>query len=230
MAKNILFIGEHDKTDLLFYLGKALSIQHKVLLVDATSSHRYEYVYPKIEGTQDIVQHASIDIIEDITGHDELEKILSQNELRDEYDYLLVDIDRRDALSKWPDVDQYFLVTSYENSCVQRNKSLLESFFEGKLKSELLPVHRIIYEVSGTFNEEYLNELYDIFPIDWKEDFFYYPEENDMKIRIRNQVSSMIQVKGLTKEYTKMLKQVIALILEQDIKSINSLWKEVERR
>lgn len=226
MGKIILFIGAYDKTDMLFYIGKVLSTNnHRVLLVDMTSNQDYEYVYQKIQGTSGILQHDNLDIIENVIDY----KHLIANTLGQEYDFILVDIDREEALHNWPEADHYFLVTSYDNRSVKGNEKLLESFFRERQKSELLPMYRIINEVNATFTEEYLDELYDKFPIDWKTDFIFYPDERDMKLKIRNQHLSHTILKGLSKDYKEVLKQVAGVIMDNDLKSMSLIFKQAER-
>lgn len=222
--KQVLFIGDYEKTDLMFYISKLISIDHKVLLVDATQYGRYKYVYPKID-QMNFNQHENIDIIENIVDVVELKHHLENKN----YDFVLVDIDNPNALQKWPAADEYFMVTSYEKPVLQHNLTLMECFFHEKSISELIPISRIIYETGDSPGIEFINDLFDKYPIDWKEAYVYYPDERDMIQKIKNQYSSKIQLKGLSPEYKKVLKQISAEILNLKFSEVKLLWKQAER-
>ncbi|WP_186327633.1 hypothetical protein [Paenibacillus sp. Y412MC10] len=45
--KQVLFIGEYDKTDMMFYLSKLISMEHSVLLVDVTQNRDMNTATPR---------------------------------------------------------------------------------------------------------------------------------------------------------------------------------------
>lgn len=224
--KQILIIGDMDKSDMMFYLCKLISLDHRVLLADVTRSHRYEHAYPKIEMEAVIRQHDQFDIAENVRDYTQLESIVSE----DNYDFVLVDIDSEEAIRNWPEADMYFLATTYENGQLQTNLKLLEACFQAGTASKLYPISRIICEVADTLSEDYLDELYDKVPIQWKTSFVYYPEERDLTRRINNQWSSKVILKKLSGEYKKVLTGVTESILDMGTAGVAKLWKRAERR
>ncbi|MFB4321656.1 hypothetical protein RB298_04865 [Priestia sp. BR_2] len=224
--KQILFIGDLDKTDLLFYAAKIASLEKDVLIADFTQSKRYEHAYPKVENGEIIQQHDRFDVAEGLENYSDLEAIL----MKHSYDIVLIDVDRETSLKNWPASDLHYLVTSYENPVIQKNLKLIESFFHEKSASDLFSITKIIHEVHGTLNEDYINDLLDKYPIHWDESLTYYPDERDLTRKISNQYTSTVKVKGLSGPYKEVLKSITAKILDRNIKEISSLWKQAERR
>ncbi|MCK6078273.1 hypothetical protein [Paenibacillus silvae] len=224
--KQILVIGHYDKTDLMMYLGKMLSIDHKVLLVDATRHRDYEYVFPKMDETLSLHTHDQFDVLEDIHSYESLKKNLGDSQ----YDFVLIDCNDEHALESWPEVDYVYVVTSYENPVIQKNVKLIRAYFQGeKLSSVKLPVTKVIYEVSNHLDEIYLNSLLDDLPLSWKESLIYYPDERDQTLKIINQYKSTVMVKRMSSPYKLVIKQVIEFISGQEMSKVNALWKRAER-
>ncbi|AWP25203.1 MULTISPECIES: hypothetical protein [Paenibacillus] len=224
--RQVLFIGDLDKTDLLFYIAKLISLDKKVLIADYTLTKRYEFAYPKVEMCEAIQQYDYFDVAEGLNKYSDLESILNKHD----YDIVLVDIEKEQSLKNWPNADSLYLITSYENPVIQRNLKLTESFFHEKLASELVPVTKIIYEVHGTLNEDYINDLMDKFPIHWEETLIFYPDERDLTRKISNQYSSSVKLKGLSGPFKEVIKSVAGKILDSNSKETNVLWKQAERR
>ena len=62
--KKIGFIGAYDKTDLIIYIAKILTVlNQKVLVIDATINQKARYVVPVINPTTEYVtEYEDIDI------------------------------------------------------------------------------------------------------------------------------------------------------------------------
>ncbi|OAB38439.1 hypothetical protein [Paenibacillus glacialis] len=223
--KQILFMGEYDKTDMMFYLGKLISLEHKVLIVDVTKTHRYEYSYPKISMDVGLHQHEQLDVIENISNYTQLQEILTNHE----YDYILVDIDSEESLEHWPVADQYFLMTSYENPVIQRNLKLVEALMKNRTDSDSIRVSKVICEVNVNLNEDYLDMVFGELGIEWNESYVYYTDERDLILKINNQQKSTISIKKLSGEYKKALKRMVVTIIDSELRSVNTLWKQAER-
>lgn len=221
--KQILFIGAYEKSDILFYVAKLLSVEHSVLILDVTVHADYEYAYPKVEGQDGVRQHDRFDVIENATleTYQELQK-------ESKYDLVLVDISRKDELQRWPAADQYYLVTSHDNAVMQRNEFLMNTFFQDKSQSDLIPVHKLIQE-SAVFPEEVIQETFTKHPIDWKESFIFYPDERDLESKYMNQHLSMLHTKKLSGDLKSALQRVAAQILGMTPKEAKGLWKQAER-
>ena len=224
--KQILVIGHYDKTDFMMYLGKMLSMDHKVLLVDATRHRDYEYVFPKVDDSLTLHTHDQFDVMEDIHSYEDLQHKLSASE----YDFVLIDCNDENKLESWPTADFVYVVTSYENPVIQKNVNLIRAYFQGeKLSAVNMPVTKVIYEVSNHLDETYMNSLLDDLPITWKESLIYYPDERDQTLKIINQYKSTVMVKRMSNSYKLVIKQVVEFILGQEMSKVNALWKRAER-
>ncbi|PQP80366.1 hypothetical protein C0Q44_28560 [Paenibacillus sp. PCH8] len=223
MMKQVVFIGAFEKSDILFYIAKLLSIHHRVAVVDVTSNADYRYAYPKIPEQTGTQQHDRFDVIENMT----LEKY-EQLMIEDSYDFALIDISYKEELQRWPNADQYFLVTSHDNAVIQRNVELMDYFFQGKSQSDLVPMFKLIQE-STKYTEQVINELFEMHPIDWKETFVFYPDESDLESKHMNQHLSMLHIKKLSGELKSALQGVLGQLLEQTTKEMKVLWKQAER-
>lgn len=226
--KQILFIGKTDKTDLLFYISNLIALKNKVLLVDATKQHNYEYTYPKVEMEASVTQHDLFDITERVANKTQLEAIIADAD--ESYDYIFIDIDDLKSINEWYGADRYVLVTTYDNREIQTNLVLLEALFAGKEVEEQIPFTRLICEAGQTFHEDYLDTVYEKLPITWVDTLIYYPDERDITARINNQGKSKLDVSRLSKEYKKVLIQVAASILDLNFNDIRLWWRQLERR
>ncbi|WP_110931523.1 hypothetical protein [Paenibacillus bouchesdurhonensis] len=224
--KQILFLGHYDKTDMMFYLGKLISMEHSVLIADATESKRYEYAYPKLDIEEDIHQYDGFDVMENVHSPTQLKERIAETS----YDYVLIDIDHLKNIQEWRSDDPLFLVTSLDNSVLQRNCQMLNVLLEQSEASELKPITRIVQRATDAFTEEYLDELLNHLPIQWHDTFVYYVDERDSARKIHNQFSNQISMSKLSGEYKSVLKQMASAILEIDDKEAGRLWKRTERR
>lgn len=223
--KQVVFIGDCDKTDLLFYVCKLLGMEHEVLLADMTRSGRYRYAYPKVEMEVEIHQYDTFDIAEsapDLTA-------ISEITASDAYDYVIVDVDDPGKIGSLVSLDEFYLVTSYDNPSIQENKALLEALVRNLPKEELITMTKALCEVEHTFTEEFLIQQYDHLPIEWMEPLIYVPDERDLSRKINNQFSSTVQLKRLSPEYKLVIKSIVESILGIEPKQMNALWKKAER-
>ncbi|BFH60129.1 hypothetical protein [Paenibacillus azoreducens] len=223
--KQIVFIGDCDKTDLLFYVCKLLGMEHEVLLADLTRSGRYRHTYPKMEMEAEIHQYDNFDIAEsvpDITG-------ISELTASNAYDYVIVDIDDPFKIGGLASLNDFYLVTSYDNHSIQENKVLLEALVRELSKDRLVTMTKVICEVEHTFTEDFLVQQYDHLPIEWREPLIYVPDERDLSRKINNQFSGTVQLKRLSPEYKLVIKSIVESILGIEAKQAHALWKQAER-
>ncbi|PAD71343.1 hypothetical protein [Paenibacillus campinasensis] len=223
--KQILFVGQYDKTDLLFYLAKVLSQSKKVLIADY-SGGRYEFAFPKIEMDSDLQEYDGFDVRENLKDYDSLQALLQESS----YDIVLIDQERSETLKKWPAADHYYLVSSYDNPTMMQNVRLIHSFFEDKPVAELFTFRKILYEVHDTNNETFINDLMEKYPIHWEESLTYYPDERDLTLKIKNQFSNSVRMKGLSRPYKDVIKTIVSDILEISLKETITMMKQIERR
>ena len=94
--ETIGFIGSYDKTDLIIYIAKVLTIAgKKVLVIDDTIEQKAKYVVPVINPTKAyITEFEKIDVSVGFSNFEEIEKYLGLSEGKElEYDICLIDID-----------------------------------------------------------------------------------------------------------------------------------------
>lgn len=94
--KKIGFIGAYDKTDLIVYLAKILTVlKHKVLVVDATINQKARYIVPAINPTTCYVtDFEDIDIAVGFSSIEDIKRYLGLADDQEmEYDIILVDTD-----------------------------------------------------------------------------------------------------------------------------------------
>ena len=91
--KKVAFIGAYDKTDMLIYLAKILTLMNKkVLLVDNTTLKKSRYIVPTMTPTAKYVTtYDGIDIAIGFCDMQDLQEYLGIANF-DEYDYIVGDI------------------------------------------------------------------------------------------------------------------------------------------
>ncbi|KGP79594.1 MULTISPECIES: hypothetical protein [unclassified Paenibacillus] len=223
--KQILVMGHYDKTDFMMYLSKLLSMEHRVLLVDASRNKDYEFVFPKMDPTLKVHEHDQFVILEEIHSHSELMLHLENNH----YDFVLIDCDNETALKEWPEVDLVYMVTSYENPVIQRNLKLIHSYFQGDKLTANIPVMKVIHEATNHLDEQYINSLMDDLSLSWRESLVYYSDERDQTLKIINQYKNTVMVKRMSSSYKLVIKQAVEFILNTEMSKVNALWKRAER-
>ncbi|NGZ74495.1 hypothetical protein [Saccharibacillus alkalitolerans] len=220
--KKAIFIGDRDKTDLLFYLAKTLAgAERKVLIVDATAGKSYEFAYPALEVPGVPQEYDGFEVWIPSEG-------IVPGEYA-EYDFVLYDTDDPRLLPRLPEADFRFLALGCEHTSVRRSVRLMESFFAERPLSELCPFRKLLIEGAREPGEAYINEQFEVFPIDWKETFVYYPDERDLAVKIGNQYAGRLKMKGISSEMKKAIQGIAAVLLESEGRETRKLWKKAER-
>lgn len=220
--KRAIFIGDRDKTDLLFYTAKTLAESGlRVLIVDATALQSYEFSYPVLDVPGQAQEYDRFEVWIPARG----EQVVAHAD----YDFVLYDTDNPFRLAELPEVDHRFLVFGCEQTSIRRSIRLLESFFAERPIAELSAFHKVWIEGAREPGEAYINEQFEAFPIDWKESFVYYPDERDFAVKIANQYASSVKLKGLSAELKHTVQGIVSLLLEQDGRETRKLWKKAER-
>ncbi len=123
--KKYVFVGSYDKTDMLIYASKILSLMgKKVILVDTTILKKSRYVVPTmVQENQYITSYEDIDVA---IGFDSFEAIKKYQKDKfgkeTEYDVAILDIDRAIAYQKFgiTKQDTHFFVTSFDMYCLKK--------------------------------------------------------------------------------------------------------------
>ncbi|MDK8181833.1 hypothetical protein [Paenibacillus sp. UMB4589-SE434] len=225
--KIVQFIGASDKTDFLLYICKLIASNgHKVLLVDATLLQDYEFAFPRVEGDLQVHEYDDFDVIHGCGSAADVQNYFMQKEADFNYEYMIIDSNNSLHVDGW-EADRLILYNTMENIHNIRNLGILDQYFSKYVKDELVLVSKIMNGVVCSINEEYIDSLYDGYPIQWDEPTHYLiPDERDYAIKIDNQYRSVIQLKGLTRTYRKALIGVLKMILELPDKEVHRIWKK----
>ncbi|WP_172250860.1 hypothetical protein [Saccharibacillus deserti] len=217
-----VFIGDCDKSDLLFYLGKlAAEAGRKVLIVDYTLHRNYEFSFPALDMPGEPQEYDGFEVWIPADG--------IQPGRRTDYDLVLYDTDDPRRLPQLPESACRFLVTGCEQTSVRRGIRLLEHFFADRPIAELCAFRKVLIEGASEPGEAYFSEQFEPFPVDWKESFVYYPDERDLALKIGNQYAGRLKLKGLSPEMKKAVQGIASVLLEKEQKEIRKLWKRAER-
>ena len=208
--KEVGFIGAFDKTDLIIYIAKILTVLgKKVLMADTTITQKARYVVPALNPTLSyITEFEEIDIA---VGFNNLEEIAeySNKEINQlEYDYVLVDIDNaKSAMNYRIDTAvQNFFVTSFDTYEVRRGLEVLSEFPTPIKMTKVLFSKEVTKE-----DDDYLNYLSLGSKVMWEDERIYFPlEMGDKTAIINNQKVSKIRFDNLTSMYKEGLEYIVA--------------------
>ncbi len=208
--KEVGFIGAFDKTDLIIYVAKILTVLGKrVLIADTTITQKAKYVVPALNPTLSyITEFEEIDIA---VGFNNLESIAEYtnrpiNQL--EYDYILVDIDNAKSAMNFgiERAVQNFFVTSFDTYEVRRGLEILSEFPTPIKMTKVLFSKEVTKE-----DDDYLNYLSLGSKVMWEDDRIYFPlEMGDKTAIINNQKVSKIRFDNLTNMYKDGLEYIVA--------------------
>ncbi|MCL6663457.1 MULTISPECIES: hypothetical protein [Paenibacillus] len=221
--KKTYFIGDYEKSDLLFYLAKVLSITRRVLLVDATKKQNYQYLFPRIDYEPGIVTYDGFDVF---TG--------SEDELKKQrlgiYDHVIYDIDDPERLPAYRSTHRFFFVTSMDITSIVRGEHLIQAFTEPLEASDALPFYKLLIEDARQPGEAYIDETLAAYPITWEESLGYTPDDRDRMQKIDNQYSGKLHMKRLTSAMRNLVTDLVQITEGTNAKLASQLYKQAERR
>lgn len=225
--EKISFIGGYDKTDLLIYIAKTLTVSgKKVLIIDTTSLQKARYIIPTIAPTVTYVtEYEQIDVAVGFRRLDILLNYLGKdNESELEYDYIFIDIDSSEAVMNFEigtGTKNYF-VTAFDLYSIKRGLEALEDL------EAPIPLTKVIFsrEISKS-EDEYLEYLAMGSKVLWNDYKIYFPlEQGDQSAIIDNQRVSKIKFGNLSSQYRDSL-TYIAEDISNEINS-NKLKKVIK--
>lgn len=228
--KKYVFMGAYDKTDMLIYAAKILTLMgKKVILIDTTLLKKSRYIVPTmVQEKQYITTYEDIDVAIGFESLDAIkqykQKILGQAM---QYDIALLDIDRGIAYQKFgiSSEDRHFFVTSFDIYNLKRGVQILAQVQPG------VKVTKIYYTKSMSSEEDqYLNYLSKNYKIKWDEkDVIFFPfETSDLNAIYINQRSEKIQTKGLSNVYIDSLLYLVEQIAEEGNGKVKKAYKMME--
>lgn len=232
--ETIGFIGSYDKTDLIIYIAKVLTITgKKVLVIDDTIEQKAKYVVPVINPTKAyITEFEKIDVSVGFSNFEEIEKYLGiPKEKELDYDICLIDIDNAKSFEKFNMINssKNYFVTSFDLYSLKRGLEIINDLKEPTRLTKIIYSKDILKE-----ENEYLNYISLGTKAIWNEKYILYmPIDNgDQSIIIENQRISKIGIKRLSNQYKDGLRYIAVDILgdekESEVKkAFRILEKEV---
>ena len=200
--RKIGFIGAYDKTDLIIYIAKILTImKKKVLVIDSTLTQKARYVVPVINPTKEyITEYEDIDIAVGFSNLEDIKKYLALADTQElDYDYVMFDVDDIEGFQnfKLQEAEKNYFVTSFDNYSLKKGLEILSGLKEVLKLKKILFASQILKE-----EDDYLNFLSLGYKIMWDEERIYFPIENgDLNVIYENQRVAKIKFKKLSIQY-----------------------------
>lgn len=226
--KKVAFIGGYDKSDLILYIGKILSVlKKKVLIIDTTQVAKIQYIVPTMTPTKKYV-----------TTYDGIDIAIGFESLRDlkdylciggefDYDYVLIDLDSSNAYTKFElaAADVHFFVTSFDVYSVQRGVDVLRAI--------TIPtqISKVIFTKNPESEEnEYLDFVTFSYKVKWKEDIIYFPfDTEDFYTIFENQRFSKVRFSGLSSQYMDCMTYMVEILSGASKGEIRKAVKIIDR-
>lgn len=210
--KQVGFVGAFDKTDLIIYIAKILTVLGKrVLIADTTITQKAKYVVPALNPTLSyITEFEEIDIAVGFKNVEAIANYTNRSIETLEYDYLLLDIDSAESAMNFR-IDrsvQNFFVTSFDTYDIRRGIEILNQF------QNPIKMTKVIFSKEVTKeDDEYLNYLSLGAKVMWEDDRIYFPlEMGDKTAIINNQKVAKVRFENLTSMYKDGMEFIIAKI------------------
>ncbi|HJJ12302.1 MAG TPA: hypothetical protein OIM48_03225 [Clostridiaceae bacterium] len=210
--KQVGFVGAFDKTDLIIYIAKILTVLGKrVLIADTTITQKAKYVVPALNPTLSyITEFEEIDIAVGFKNVEAIANYTNRSIETLEYDYLLLDIDSAESAMNFR-IDrsvQNFFVTSFDTYDIRRGIEILNQFQNPIKMTKVLFSKEVTKE-----DDEYLNYLSLGAKVMWEDDRIYFPlEMGDKTAIINNQKVAKVRFENLTSMYKDGMEFIIAKI------------------
>lgn len=228
--KRYVFIGAYDKTDMLIYVAKILTMMgKKVMLIDTTLLKKSRYIVPTmVQEKQYITTFEDIDIAIGFESFDairEYQEKITGKAL--DYDIVLLDIDRAIAYQKFgvQREDRHFFVTSFDVYNLKRGVQVL-AYIHKDVK-----VTKIYYTKSMLAEEDdYLNYLAKDYKINWdKKNIMFFPFETaDLNAIFANQRTGRISFKGLSSVYIDSILFLVEDISGEGNSKVKKAYKMID--
>ena len=210
--KRIGFIGAYDKTDLILYIAKILTVlKKKVLIIDATINQKARYIVPVINPTlKYVTDFEDIDIAVGFENTTEIKEYLGVSPDKEmEYDVIMIDCDNSTKFESYniKESQKNYFVTSFDVYSLKKGLEMLIDLKEPVSLTKILFSKDMIKE-----EDDYLNFLSLGYKIVWNENRIYFPVENgDLDVIYENQRVAKIKFKRLSIQY----KDSLAFIAEE---------------
>ena len=222
--KKIGFMGAYDKANFITYTAKVLNLlDYKVLVVDASCIQKIKYIIPSINPTKSyITSFENIDFAVGFDGWKEVEIYIGvsfdtndeENQNKDMYDYVLIDIDSPEKLENFEmeDAEKNYFVTSFDMFSLKKGINI----FQNIIRPMNLTKIEFSYETSKE-DEEYLNYISLEYKINWNNYAFYFQIlGEDNKVFEENQRLEKIKFRRLSVNYKESLAYIVQDICKNE--------------
>ncbi len=224
------FVGVYDKTDVILYLAKIISlIGKKVLVIDSTINQKAKYVVPVINPTKSyITEFEGVDIAAGFDNLQQIQNYLGTEDKKIDYDILLIDIDSTEAIKKYGMIEasKNYFVTSFDVYSMKRGIEILDGL------NETIKLKKVLFSKYASKEEDdYLNFLSLGHKIIWETERIYFPFElGDQSVIIENQIVSKIKLRKLSSQYREsLLYMVEEIVRPQDKSKVRKAFRQLEK-
>ncbi len=223
--KKIGFIGAYDKTDLMLYTAKILTLlNQKVLIMDATINQKARYIVPAINPTMKYVTNfEEIDVAVGFSSTEDIKQYLGIGERQEmEYDIMFIDTDNVQGLKNFQleQADKNYFVTSFDNYSLKKGMEILNGV------QNIVNLTKVLFSKDMLKEEDdYLNFLSLGYKIMWNDYRIYFPIENgDLSVLYENQRVAKIRFKKLSVSYKDGLaylaEEILGNVSEANIRKV----------
>jgi len=228
--KKIALIGGYDKTDLIIYMSKILTVlKKKILFIDTTLTAKTKYIVPTMTPTKKYVTtFDGIDIAVGFENMQDLKEYMCVSKDLD-YDFILFDIDDPIYYTNFgiTPADGHFFITSFDVYSVQRGVNVLRSI------TQPTDIIKVFFTRDPKSEEgEYLDFITFNLKVKWNEEIIYFPfETEDLYAIFQNQRFSKVKFMGLGLEYVDAMIYLLEHMsgcsrgeIKRAIKAIEKTW------
>ena len=225
--KKVAFIGGYDKTDLILYVARILTVLgKKVLFVDTTLAKKTKYVLPKMgKGVNYITTFERIDVA---IGFENLQTIEKYNENKLDYDYILIDIDSPINYRNFriTNKDENIFVTGFDLYSLRKGVTVFKAL------TEKTNIKKVYFSQNMTQKEdEYLEMLAKNPFVEWNKEIIYFPLDiDDLEVQNHNERLGKIKFKGFSSSYLDSISYIVELISGLDKSQAKKAMKEIDNR
>ncbi len=204
--KKIGFIGAYDKTDMIVYIGKILTVlKQKVLIVDSTLSQKAKYIVPVINPTVTYVtEYEEMDVAVGFNSIESIKQYLGVPENKElDYDYVLIDVDNIKNFNSFNllEAQKNYFVTSFDVYSLKKGLEILVELNDSISLTKVIFSKEILKE-----DDDYLNYLSLGYKVVWNEYRIYFPMDTmDFSAIVENQRLAKVKFRKLSVAYKEGL-------------------------
>ena len=231
-----MFAGIHDKSDLLLYLSMILaSTNKKVLLVDATLTHKYPLYIGQLDCPLAITEFINFDVACGFTSHMDLERHLqNEGEGIDKYDYVIYDIEMESfcSVNIWLGADARIWTMEYGVWSMHRGAEWMNDWIHQHPELKGLPFQLIyLRTVDCLLDRSFMDSSMDKWPVTWVNESVIIPwDELDVALKIENEYLRQLRLKPLSRRYKRVLCTLVEQLTQIEHRQIKRALHKAERR